>query len=347
MAAAWGQVHDAARSFWGWWSGELAGLVPARIAALAYPLPRLLLRVQDEDFGRVGLSGGRLVEHGPFTAEPQAGSVEPVPAVLLVPAEWALQKILGLPAEAEPHLARLLAFEIERQTPFTAAQVYFTWSVVGRDALNRRLDLRLAVVPKARLDAAIARAEVRGAKITVAAVDGGDPSTIARRNMLARAATTPADRRPDRWLLLAALLLGMAALAGPDLRYGRERAHLANEIAQTREAAGRQAGERAVQAEAVQQWTTLAELTRGAPSATLILEALSRLLPDDTWLNQVTLTGRELTLEGVSASAARLVPLLEASPLFTKVAFVGATTLDAKTGQERFQFTIRLREPPP
>ncbi|WP_146906984.1 hypothetical protein [Arenimonas daejeonensis] len=49
-----------------------------------------------------------------------------VPVWLLLPASQVLRRTLSLPAAAEPRLREVLAFELDRQTPFSADQVSYS-----------------------------------------------------------------------------------------------------------------------------------------------------------------------------------------------------------------------------
>ncbi|MEJ2677704.1 MAG: PilN domain-containing protein, partial [Gemmatimonadota bacterium] len=74
---------------------------------------------------------------------------------------------------------------------------------------------------------------------------------------------------------------------------------------------------------------SLAELDRlrtGRPDVLGTLQALSGLLPADTWIRRLTASGADWQIEGSAEDAASLVPLLEGHPLIEDVRFVGATT---------------------
>src|SRR5688500_5743757 len=72
---------------------------------------------------------------------------------LLLPASQVLRRVLPLPAAAEPRLREVLAFELDRQTPFTADQVSYQGRVLSRDPAAQQLQVELWVLPRARLDA--------------------------------------------------------------------------------------------------------------------------------------------------------------------------------------------------
>ena len=89
------------------------------------------------------------------------------------------------------------------------------------------------------------------------------------------------------------------------------------------------------------------------PGAVQVLDDITRLLPDDTWLTQLELRSvrgkdgqRELTLRGESANAGRLVSLLEDSKLFTQAAPRSPTTKIQPGPGEIFDVGAQLKPLP-
>jgi len=75
-----------------------------------------------------------------------------------------------------------------------------------------------------------------------------------------------------------------------------------------------------------------------------LLDAFTRLLPDDTWVSQLNLVDGAIELQGTTASASALVGLLEASPVVAKVRFRTPITADPVTKLERFELAVELRK---
>lgn len=65
----------------------------------------------------------------------------------------------------------------------------------------------------------------------------------------------------------------------------------------------------------------LIDYKRKAPSASEILSELTRALPDNTWLVQLTLNANETQLSGFSTSASSLLLLIGQSSLFVEPRF--------------------------
>jgi general secretion pathway protein L len=71
-----------------------------------------------------------------------------------------------------------------------------------------------------------------------------------------------------------------------------------------------------------------------------MLQQLTKLLPDGTWLQELNITEDTVDINGYSNHAADLVPPLENSPYFTQVEFTAPITRD---NQNREIFRIRMR----
>jgi general secretion pathway protein L len=82
------------------------------------------------------------------------------------------------------------------------------------------------------------------------------------------------------------------------------------------------------------------------------VEELSKVLPDHTWLQQLDMksTGKakELTITGETASASKLIELLEQSKMLQNATPRGPTTRGSTPGSERFMIAadLRPRTPP-
>ena len=74
-----------------------------------------------------------------------------------------------------------------------------------------------------------------------------------------------------------------------------------------------------------------------------LLEQLTKLLPDGTWLQQLQISGDTVEIYGHSNRAADLVPPLENSPYFTQVEFTSPITRDNQN-KEVFRIRMRLKQ---
>jgi Tfp pilus assembly protein PilN len=84
----------------------------------------------------------------------------------------------------------------------------------------------------------------------------------------------------------------------------------------------------------------LGNLRAGNWQKLYLLQQLTKLLPDDTWLQELHISEDTVEINGYSKHTAELVPPLENSPYFTQVEFTAPITRD---NQNRETFRIRMR----
>ena len=92
----------------------------------------------------------------------------------------------------------------------------------------------------------------------------------------------------------------------------------------------------------------LAEKRASQPAVIELMDELTRLLPDDIWLQQFQLQGSDLRIQGQADGSQRVIGLLNESELFDSPEITGAISIDPRSGQERFRSQVRVvTEPGP
>jgi general secretion pathway protein L len=92
----------------------------------------------------------------------------------------------------------------------------------------------------------------------------------------------------------------------------------------------------------IKDYSHLIDMKWAAPSSILVLEELSKRLPDDTFITQLDFDGKVVQIQGESASAASLVEQLENSPMFRDVGFKAQLTKIQGTQNDRFHIAAAL-----
>jgi general secretion pathway protein L len=334
-----------------WWLGELRELLPRRWRERGPPRPTLALQLE-RPFVRVYERRGRRLESlgslvlpeatGPAGATSGEGAAPRVEerlrraldrhkdtAVLLLGEQDALTCVDLLPASAEGELARIMAHKLDLLTPWSAEQGYAAQKVVDRRR-DGTLEVLLAAAPKPELDRLLLQLAALGA--TPASVDVAldeDPLRAAGVDLLRGGAP---ERRGRGLLafLLALSLAGVAAgagWAGWEIYQRQGRAAAQDRLAAEVEQRLADVPELRRRLEAMRaQARFLADDRRGRPSPLLVLEALSRLLPDTVWLTEITLEDRGIVVAGMAEDASTLIPLVEGAPEFEQVRFQAPST---------------------
>jgi len=332
-----------------WWGRELAGLVPDRWLFRPILRRRRLILLWREDGARLIESRGRRVlrevplGHAPAGGQQRRGAE----VVLRFPAEVGLRRRIALPREAEAALGRVLRFEIDRLTPWNPADAAFGWSQpieVGAE----KMIVTIAATPFASVRPYVqAVAEVGANSIAVFTASSEADSETSLIKVWEQKGKGGRDARQVRRALvvvLAAASIAAAVSVGADAILSSiltaQQDELARQISASRSAVGmaRASGpaERALE-----------QRKRDAPSTVLILETLSKLLPDQTYVTELQVEGNKLRLTGITQDAPSLIGLMEQSGHFTRATFFAPTTRSPSETGERFHVEAVIKSGPP
>lgn len=267
-----------------------------------------------------------------------------VPRWLLLPVAQVLRRGLVLPIAAEPRLREVLAFELDRQTPFSADQVSYHGRVLSRDVAAQQLDVELLVLPKSRLEAELLALGTLGADL--AGVDVVDAQ--GRRLGVNLLPESRRERRHDpvRRLNAALAAIAVVALFATLLLTLASRRDVRDDFRAQVEAANVQARQARLlrnQLQVSAQAANFLAATRASrPTMLEVLDDLTRRMPDDTSLDKLAINDDNLVMVGHSNAAPALVALLQASPLLVEPALSGAVQADPRTGRDRFTMAARI-----
>jgi general secretion pathway protein L len=338
------------RKFFRWWTCELAALVPAPVKKLLGGAPEYLVLRRDEEglaVVRLGPEGERSLGRFPLDeagARARERLLEEYPelaeakVVLRLAEGQALRKSLKLPQAAEENLGQVLAFEMDRLTPFKSDQVYFGARVAGRWPATRQVGVELILTPRAKLDALLDELAAWGWRPDLVDMAGGAAPGV--YNLLPEKYRIAGGRWPRA---VNAALAGLVALLVAVLV--ALPIWSASSTASALEEQLRKVGKAAKEVEALRQETEsllhqtrfLVDKKRKEPVLLDMLEELSRVIPDNTWLNGLQYKDRRIVIQGQSPSASSLIELIEASGHFKNTSYVSPVTKDTGSGLERFQ----------
>jgi general secretion pathway protein L len=330
-----------------WWQGELVACLPMRWRAwlqrgpqwllLDASTPELMLRRLGETTPLARIDADQAPELQGAALREGCSGVDPADfrLVLCVSPAVTLRRRLTLPAAASADLRQALAYDMDRQTPFRLADVYY--DAREQTLAKARLQVELVVVPRAHVDPVLARLKAAG--IDVDGVDMADGAGRLGVNLLPR---EQCARRahPRRRLngMLACVALALLVLAMQQWVSNRRAALVAmrTQVAALRVQAQQVAELRQRLLDRVGASRFLARRRAQSPTVLDILDDVTHRLPDGTWLERLSVNGGQVGLQGQSPQATALLERMKGSAVLSEPSFQGVIQADPQTGKERF-----------
>jgi general secretion pathway protein L len=252
-----------------------------------------------------------------FSRPLEAGALPNLPAGLRLPPGMVLRREVALPLAAERDLATVIDFEMDRLTPFASDEVFWSTSLVSRAPGPAGLRLNLLIVPS------------RPVELLAQAMGSLNLRPSFVESPAGRIDLTSWRKRPaERWRLALSglcLALALACLVTPLVR--QQLALQAAALQLAAQAPGRQEA-LALRQQLANAAAGAAVLAAASASGDVLasLAALTQALPDGTSLNDLSLQGSDLTIDGLSTNAAGLIAILAAAPGFRNPAFTAPVT---------------------
>ena len=330
------------------WTGSVAGAVIAGLDRAVSP--RVVRLVEGAD-GEFAVEGGDNSDSTPsriayadgtLSAPNLASLFRGSRVEIVLQARRFVIRPLELPARAADFLEGIVRAQIDRLTPWSASEAVFGCSAPAASGPENITTMIAATTRKV-------------AMIYVQAVSGFHPAAVAICTDIAgrgagrvKVFEQKAPSHLDAARLSRALQVGLVVLAAATVvlvatatyvadSLGSQEAELARQISARRAAirSGFDGSDRSPVAE-------LEARKHETPSTVIMLEALSRLLPDHTYVTELRMAGSKLQISGVTNGAPSLIPLIEQSRHFTRATFYAPTTRAPSDPGERFHIEMRI-----
>jgi len=346
------------RLFWHWWTGELQAALPRRIQRYIRDADRTLrvtVRGRSIDINVRGADGvvplGELDLHD--TAADELDAVKqalraltpaPVAVAIELDSEHVFRRVINLPASTEERLLDVLQFEMDRFTPFTGKQVYFAHRVIGRDSANKQITVQLVIARRSLVDRLLDVLDSCDLKASI--VTGPTGAGVGGWNLLPRemrAGNGLRRRLLPLSLGAACMALLITAMALPLIAQQNTIRAIESEIASLRPVAQQVAQTRDEIAALVGEQGFFAAKRAEFPTTIQLLDEISRIIPDNTWLVRFEVRGSTLRIQGESDVASSLLALLEGSTLIENATFSSPVTKNPRTSNDRFAIEAKVR----
>jgi general secretion pathway protein L len=272
-----------------------------------------------------------------------AGRVE-----LILQSKRFLFRPLELPSRAIGFLDGIVRAQIDRLTPWSAVDAAYGWSV-PTEAGNEQITTTVAATALALIKPyvqAIASMGVRSIAVFTfwpEAGTGAIPIKVLEQNAAGALSIARTRRVLIQILAIAAFTTG-TIVGGSKIVSGiidTKQGELTRKIASARAATG--AARELALASGGSDQRILVERKRHAPSSVIVLETLSQILPDHSYVTELRVETDKLRLVGVTRDAPALIELIEQSSQFTRATFFAPTTRSSSDAGERFHIEARIQ----
>ena len=269
-----------------------------------------------------------------------------LPTIIRLKSDHVLVKRLRYPSAVRDDLKNVIAFDIDRQTPFSREDVYFDFDDVTAPGAEH-LDVDLLLVPRKELE--ILESVLRQIDLRVTAIDIEDRTIFdSGVNLLPNRAGKESHQPPYRlgfallalWMVLIALIPGKQVLD----------AQAAIEHLKKQERAGIAAAQplnqlREEHARLIEKLNYFNALQIEYIPVLDVLHDVTHLLSDNTWIRRFDLKNGTLTLQGESKNASEIPGILEGSTRLSSSKFSSPVTRNNSTGNDRFQILVSIDTP--
>jgi general secretion pathway protein L len=337
--------------YWTWWCDQMLSFVPRR------------LRQGDEDAGDALViesidagtpqvltawvrRRGRVEPLGDFTPDHdglqamRTAAGRPAAVHLVPPHGLMMEKRVFFPLASEREIDNVVAFAMDRETPFTAEEVWWVAEVEDRDKAEGKLTLRLSLVPRDPLAGILSLLEREGFSVSAVAATAED----GRRRQIplvgAKALGGAWHRRMMPLATAVCALLVLAVSAAPFVRQAIALSAVERRIAEVTPRF-EQASQlkRRIEGSGSGGDILAFEMARlGDPLK--VLAAATKALPDDTYLTEFTMHQRQVSMVGQSADAAGLIGALSRDAAFKDPAFAAPVTRMRDANRDLFSIKV-------
>jgi general secretion pathway protein L len=361
------------KSFWDWWTHELASMVPKRVAmAFAGDASLIDVAVEDTALVLVKVDAGndmraQELKRVALLSRDAAGMRSALDDLLrgegrdvrvLASPQHVLRKRVVLPMATEENLRDVVGFDMDRQTPFTADQVYFGATVVSRDPARDRIEVEVVAVPKTAIESWLT--EMRAAGVSVHSIVAADEFSAGSKRTFAPIELLPKSAGlARRWsnmqrinvgLLLLALLIIFATVLLP-IWQKREM------VKELMPLAVKADTEFKITQKVTEEYTRLANeynFVVGKKHANypmvMLVDEITKISPDTMWIQnfeyKLLPKTRELQLAGEAASVSKVIESLEQTPFLQNTSQRQASRQGSRPNIEYFTLASEVKTRP-
>lgn len=255
-------------------------------------------------------------------------------------------KTLILPKAVEENLAQVITYELNRYTPFNQQQVYYAIKKIATD--TDKIYLQLILTPKNKLDTSYETLKDWGITPWLVDYEGAANhlhDNYEYYNLLPEEKKYQFHKKAlvFQSILIIAIFLLLSSILILPIGFQYQSVQSLEHTIQSlkkRVAVVQKLQHKMAILSKKTDW--LIAQKKKYPPLIEILDTVSRLLKDDTWLSLIEYKNEKLHLTGESPAASTLIKVLESSPLFSNADFESVVTKNKVTGLEIFRIIVSV-----
>jgi general secretion pathway protein L len=346
------RVSVTLRSYFDWWLMQVArAITPRRESASTW---RILARQTEqglEIYRRAG-AGEKLI--GVLKNEAGGDQIRALTrslgasgdeALVRLSSEEVVERVIQIPEAARDVIGPVLQNQIERLVPWPQDETCYGYRVVSGDkAEGDQLDIQLVATTRGILDEALQRARSIGLSpfaVDYAPAGGGSvPIELMSLKPDPVQQTTKILQRSLAFALAVSFVISAFGLYLMWARYGENDDIVSKlEAAKSRVAEVKRLNDENAQLR--QQRERLVRRKINEPAVIVLIDAMSRALPDTAYLTEIEIHGSDTRIVGKSDDPTALITKLESTPELADVRFAAPTTREQ--GETLGTFSIIAR----
>jgi general secretion pathway protein L len=251
---------------------------------------------------------------------------------------------LDFPAQAGDFLDGMIRAQIDRLTPWTVHDAIFGWTPPVT-AANERIEVTFAATSKSKVEPLLQFVQSQAvSSVAIYSTVSAGAGPAARIKLLEQSLQSTIGSTVSLPRLLRGALLATGIAAAASLLVA---AYLENSMQSEQSELQRQISQRRAALRLDPNATgsglgLLAKRKQTTPSSIMVMEAISRALPDTTYVTELRIEGDKVQVVGMTQDAPSLIKLMEQSPQFTRATFFAPTTRAANEPGERFHIEAHI-----
>jgi general secretion pathway protein L len=268
--------------------------------------------------------------------------------ILELPSSEVVVRRISVPAQAREFLAGIVRNQIDRLSPWQSEQAAYGFDAEANSEDPASLDVRVLIASRTAIDGAREKFGTMGLSIDRVVTRQSHAETTKFITLWSRLATLSGEdldraRRRVATSIAAAVVLSLAVSLYAVISVASLRAETDNDEARTkillRQIEGGDSQSLASLKPGERAWRE----KETSPTVAIMIEAVSRALPDAAYLTELHLEGVTLRIMGLTRDPPSLIAPLEQSGHLADVHFFAPTTREADGTQFRFHIEARVK----